>query len=94
MTQTLNTFFFAMSDPTRRLVIEQLTAGRATVSDLAAHHAMALPTFLRHLKVLEGAGIVRSVKRGRVRTVMLEPGPLIEAQGWLAWQREMWEGRD
>ncbi len=83
-----------MADPTRRAVIEQLTAGRATVSELAAQHDMALPSFMRHLKVLEDAGLVRSVKKGRVRTCVIEPGPLIEAQGWLAWQRAVWEGRN
>jgi len=54
---------------------------------------MALPTFLRHLKVLEEAGIVRTIKKGRVRTCQLDPGPLVEAQGWLEWQSQAWEGR-
>lgn len=82
-----------MADPTRRAVIEQLASGPATVSSLHAPHDMALPTFLRHLKVLENTGIVRSVKKGRVRTCHIEAAPLIEAQGWLAWQREIWETR-
>ena len=95
MTGKLDSFFGAMADPTRRAVIEQLTSGPASVSDLHARHAMALPTFMRHLKVLERAGIVRSVKRGRVRTCQIDPGPLVEVQGWLAWQREIWEaGQD
>lgn len=93
MTNHLSNFFAAMADPTRRAVIEQLTAGRATVTELAAPHDMALPSFMRHLKVLEDAGLVRSVKKGRVRTCVIEPAPLIEAQGWLAWQRAVWEGR-
>ena len=54
---------------------------------------MALPTFMRHLTVLENTGIVRSVKKGRVRTCHIEAAPLIEAQGWLAWQRHLWETR-
>ena len=83
-----------MADPTRRAVIEQLAGGKATVSELAAPHPIALPTFMRHLKVLEDTGIVRSVKKGRVRTCTLEAAPLIAAQGWLAWQRAVWEGRN
>lgn len=82
-----------MSDPTRRAVIERLVSGPATVSELHAPHAMALPTFMRHLRVLEETGIVRSIKKGRVRTCHIEPHPLIAAQGWLAWQRHLWETR-
>lgn len=87
----LNAFFGAMADPTRRAVIEQLARGPASVSALHATHDMALPTFMRHLKVLEGAGIVRSIKHGRVRTCQIDPAPLVEVQGWLAWQRAIWE---
>lgn len=94
MSNSLDTFFGAMSDPTRRAVIEMLASGPASVSALHAPHAMALPTFMRHLRVLEDTGIVRSIKKGRVRTCMIEPGPLIAAQGWLAWQREIWETRE
>lgn len=93
MTSQLDSFFFAMSDPTRRAVIERLVSGPAAVSALHAPHAMALPTFMRHLRVLEDAGIVRSIKKGRVRTCQIEPAPLIEVQGWLAWQRHLWESR-
>ncbi|MEO9864800.1 MAG: metalloregulator ArsR/SmtB family transcription factor [Yoonia sp.] len=89
----LNEFFAALSDPTRRAVLERLVRGPATVSDLAAPHDMALPTFMRHLGVLERAGLVRSIKKGRVRTCHLEPAPLLEAQGWLAWQRTVWESQ-
>lgn len=93
MTNQLDAFFGALSDPTRRAVIERLASGPATVSDLHAPHKMALPTFMRHLRVLEDTGIVRSIKKGRVRTCHIEAGPLIEVQGWLAWQREIWESR-
>ena len=82
-----------MSDPTRRAVIERLASGPASVSELHAPHKMALPTFMRHLKVLEDTGIVRSIKKGRVRTCHIEPEPLIAAQGWLAWHKEIWENR-
>ena len=93
MTTTLNQFFAALSDPTRRAVLERLVAGPASVSELAAPHDMALPTFMRHLGVLEKSGLVRSIKKGRVRTCHLEPAPMLEAQGWLAWQRQVWEDR-
>lgn len=93
MTNPLDSFFGAMSDPTRRAVIERLASGPASVSELHAPHNMALPTFMRHLKVLEDTGIVRSIKKGRVRTCHIEPEPLIAAQGWLAWQKEIWENR-
>ena len=93
MTNQLDSFFGAMADPTRRAVIERLAAGPASVSELHAPHSMALPTFMRHLKVLESSGIMRSIKKGRVRTCHIEAAPLIEVQGWLAWQREIWESR-
>ena len=93
MTRSLDQFFAALSDPTRRAVLERLVAGPASVKDLAAPHSMALPTFMRHLGVLEKAGLVRSIKKGRVRTCHLEPAPMLEAQGWLAWQRQVWESR-
>ncbi len=94
MTDKLDSFFGAMADPTRRAVLQRLAAGPASVSELHKPHKMALPTFMRHLKVLEDSGVVRSVKRGRVRTCQLETEPLIEVQGWLAWQRAIWENRD
>ncbi|WP_158972151.1 ArsR/SmtB family transcription factor [Chachezhania sediminis] len=93
MTNHLDSFFGAMSDPTRRAVIERLAGGPAPVSELHAPHDIALPTFLRHLKVLEAAGLVRSEKKGRVRTVHLEAAPLAEAEGWLQRQRQLWDGR-
>jgi len=94
MTNQLNAVFSALSDPTRRSIIEQLTGGRATVTALHEGHDMALPTFLRHLKVLETAGLVRTQKKGRVRSCQLAPHHLIEAQGWLTWQNTIWDQRD
>ncbi len=94
MTAKLDKFFGAMSDPTRRAVLERLASGPASVGELHRPHKMALPTFMRHLKVLEDSGVLRSVKKGRVRICQLETAPLIEVQGWLAWQRTIWENRD
>ncbi|MCB1342066.1 MAG: helix-turn-helix transcriptional regulator [Pseudooceanicola sp.] len=93
MANHLDSFFGAMADPTRRAVIERLIAGPAPVSELHAPHDMALPSFLKHLKRLEAAGLVRSEKAGRVRTLHIEAAPLAEAENWLARQRRLWEGR-
>lgn len=93
MPSKLDTSFSALSDPTRRAVVEQLVTGPASVTTLAGPHDMALPTFMRHLKVLEDSGLVRSVKKGRVRTCHIEPAPLMELQGWLEWQRRVWDNR-
>ncbi|QDC10696.1 helix-turn-helix transcriptional regulator [Oceanicola sp. D3] len=93
MTNQLDNFFSAIADPTRRAVIERLTQGPAAVSELHAPHDMALPTFLKHLKVLENAGLTHSVKKGRVRTVHIEAQPLAAAENWLTTQRKLWEGR-
>ena len=93
MDNHLNSFFSALSDPTRRAVLERLVRGPAAVGELHAPHDIALPSFLKHLKVLERSGLVRSEKQGRVRMVHIEAAPLAEAEGWLRQQRRMWEGR-
>ena len=85
--------FRALSDPTRRHVLERLTALPASVSKLAAPYRMALPSFLAHLKVLEESGLVRSHKAGRVRTYQIAPGRLKLAEDWLGRQRSLWERR-
>ena len=85
--------FRALSDPTRRHVLERLTARPASVSELAAPYRMALPSFLAHLKVLEECGLVRSHKAGRVRTYQIAPGRLKLAEDWLGRQRSLWERR-
>jgi DNA-binding transcriptional ArsR family regulator len=85
--------FRALSDPTRRQVLERLNRSPASVSELAAPFAMALPSFVQHLKVLEGCGLVRSRKKGRVRTYRLAPERLRLAEDWLARQRAAWERR-
>jgi DNA-binding transcriptional ArsR family regulator len=85
--------FRALSDSTRRHVLQQLSARPASVSELAASHRMALPSFVEHLKVLEKSGLVRSRKAGRVRTYSLEPEQLKLAEDWLGKQRTLWERR-
>ena len=85
--------FHALADPTRRAVLERLGRGAAPVSELAEPFAMALPSFLQHLKVLEECGLVRSHKSGRVRTYEASPEPLHAAESWISAQRALWERR-
>lgn len=79
--------FHALSDPTRRGMVERLVRGPASVSELARPFGMALPTVVQHLNVLESAGIVSSSKLGRVRTYQLVPGALASAAEWIGRQR-------
>ena len=90
---TLDTTFHALSNTTRRAVVERLRHGPATVSELAEPFAMALPSFMEHVRVLEKCGLVRSWKQGRVRRVRIVPGRLKRAAGWLDEQRAIWEQR-
>lgn len=92
-TKSVDELFRALSDPTRRRVVQRLAKGSASVSELAAPFDMALPSFVQHLRVLEVSGIVRSTKNGRVRTYGLVPKPLQMAEDWLAAQRSGWEQR-
>ena len=89
----LNRLFRALADTTRRVVLERLSHGPATVSELAKAFDMALPSFLQHLDVLEECGLVESEKNGRVRTVRLTSGPLNVAEGWMASLRGLWDRR-
>lgn len=89
----LDHIFHALADPTRRTVLERLARGPAAVSDLAQPFAMALPSFLQHLDVLEKSGLVQSRKQGRVRTYWLVPEPLAPAEQWIIQQREHWNRR-
>jgi DNA-binding transcriptional ArsR family regulator len=91
--QELGRVFQALTDPTRRAVLERLTRGPAPVSELAQPFEMALPSFVQHLQVLEKCGLVRSKKQGRVRTYTLAPQPLKAAEHWLSAQRAHWERR-
>ena len=89
--QELTHVFRALTDPTRRAVVERLIHGPAAVSELARPFKMALPSFVQHLGVLEDCGLVRSKKEGRVRTYALAPQPLKAAEHWLLAQRLEWE---
>ncbi|UJP41113.1 ArsR/SmtB family transcription factor [Cellulomonas palmilytica] len=83
----LDAVFRALSDASRRTIVERLVRGPATVGTLAAPLDMSLPAVLQHLAVLESAGIVQSQKIGRVRTCTLVPGALVGPTAWLAGQR-------
>jgi DNA-binding transcriptional ArsR family regulator len=85
--------FYALSNSTRRKVLEQLSAGPATVSELAAPFAMKLPSFVQHLSVLEQSRLVKSKKRGRVRTYEIAPERFRVAEDWLISRRRLWEAR-
>ena len=77
----------ALADPTRRAVVERLAKSPAVVSELAEPFAMALPSLMQHLRILEAAGVVDSEKHGRIRTVTLRPGALDVLHLWLGEQR-------
>jgi DNA-binding transcriptional ArsR family regulator len=85
--------FHALSNSTRRKILEQLSVGPATVSDLAAPFDMTLPSFVQHLSVLERSRLVKSTKRGRVRTYEIAPQRLEVAEHWLTERRRLWESR-
>jgi DNA-binding transcriptional ArsR family regulator len=89
----LTDVFYALADPTRRAIVKLLGRGPESVTVLAAPFAMALPSFMKHLAVLERSGLVRSNKVGRTRTCELQPKALTQAERWIAEQRSVWEAR-
>jgi len=91
--EPLNGIFQALADPTRRGVLERLGNGPASISELAKPFDMALPSFLKHIHLLEGSGLIRTQKQGRVRTCALEKERFAAAETWLSRQRTLWEGR-
>jgi len=91
--EQLSSIFQALADPTRRAVLGQLGKGPASITDLAAPFDMALPSFMKHIYLLEGSGLIRTRKEGRVRTCALEKKQFDVAQAWLSSQRALWEGR-
>ncbi|MFN3583016.1 ArsR/SmtB family transcription factor [Phenylobacterium sp.] len=93
MSGDLDILFQALADPTRRAIVERLSRGPASVSDLARPFDMSLPAVVQHLGVLEAAGVVASEKVGRVRTCRIEPAALSLAEQWIHERRTAWELR-
>ncbi|HMQ57022.1 MAG TPA: metalloregulator ArsR/SmtB family transcription factor [Rhizobiaceae bacterium] len=91
--QDLNAVFAALSDPTRRAVLARLAKGEATVTELAKPFAMALPTFSRHLQVLERAGLIERGRDRQYRPCRIDAGPLKQASGWIEQFAPLWEDR-
>ncbi|TGK15243.1 transcriptional regulator [Leptospira fluminis] len=89
----LDNLFHALSDPTRRSVLERLSTGPASVGELARPFNMALPSLMQHLDVLENCVLVRSRKVGRVRTYELAGKSLYAGERWFVRQRTLWEKR-
>ena len=87
----LDRAFQALADPARRAMMDRLSQGPASVSELARPLPMSLPAVMLHLKVLEESGLVTSQKAGRVRTCRVAPQALSQAERWLAERRQMWE---
>ena len=82
----------ALADPTRRAILARLSSGEATVGELAEPFDISLPAISRHLKVLEGAGLISRGREAQWRPCRLEPQPLQQLDGWLARYRVFWEG--
>ena len=87
----LDLAFQALADPARRAIVERLSKGPASVSELAKPLPMSLPAVMLHLKVLEESGLIKSSKTGRVRTCQIEPQILSQAERWITERRRMWE---
>jgi DNA-binding transcriptional ArsR family regulator len=90
---TLDPVFHALADPARRSMVERLSRGPASVSELAQPLEMSLSAVMQHLQVLEASGLVASEKVGRVRTCRIEPQAMSRAEQWLNDRRKSWEGR-
>ncbi len=89
----LDRVFQALADPGRRVMVERLSQGPASVSELARPLAMSLAAVLQHVQVLEASGLVRSQKTGRTRTCSINPAVLRSAEQWISEQRILWERR-
>lgn len=95
MTQTtdsLSLTLSALADPTRRAILARLSQGDATVNELAEPFNISLPAISRHLKVLEGAGLITRGREAQWRPCRLEAAPLKQVDGWLERYRKFWEG--
>src|SRR5579872_2380981 len=89
----LDATFQALADPTRRAIVAALARGQASVSELARPHRMSLPAVMKHLRVLQKAGLVTQKKQGRTRRCRLAARPLKNAEAWIAQYRAFWETR-
>ena len=89
----LDLMFQALADPTRRQIVDRLSRGPASVSELAKPFAMSLPAVVQHVQVLEQSGLVRSQKTGRVRTCSIDASAMTAAEHWLNQRRLFWEQR-
>jgi DNA-binding transcriptional ArsR family regulator len=93
MVKHLDDVLGALADPTRRAMVARLREGEASVTQLAEPLTMSLPAVLKHVRVLEGAGLVHHRKEGRTRICTLDPRPLVAVEDWLAPYRDFWEPR-
>jgi DNA-binding transcriptional ArsR family regulator len=89
----IDRIFHALGDPTRRAIMEKLSAGPISVSQLAEPLDITLAAVVQHLQILEDSGLVQTEKVGRVRTCRIEPAGLSAAEQWIADRRSMWERR-
>src|SRR5918997_186355 len=92
-TDQLSLTFAALADPTRRSILSRLAEGEATVGELAEPFEVTLPAISRHLKVLEGAGLVVQERQAQWRPTRMEAEPLDEAAEWIEARKRTWEGR-
>jgi DNA-binding transcriptional ArsR family regulator len=90
---SLDSTFSALSDPTRRAILTTLQRGQASVTELARPHDISMPAILKHLHVLEHAGLIQQQKTGRVRMCRLTVGPMQQAADWLSVYRVFWENQ-
>lgn len=92
-TPQLDAVFHALGDATRRRMLRELAGGERTVGQLAAPFPMSLAAASKHIKALEGAGLIRREVRGRTHVCRLDPGPLSSAHEWLGFYQRFWTGR-
>jgi DNA-binding transcriptional ArsR family regulator len=89
----LDRVFQALADPGRRLMVERLSQGPASVSELGEPLSMSLAAVVQHVQVLESSGLIRSQKTGRTRTCTISPAALRSAESWITERRSLWERR-
>jgi DNA-binding transcriptional ArsR family regulator len=92
-TPQMNSIFHALGDATRRQILRDLATGERTVGELAQPFAMSLAAVSKHIKVLEGAGLIRREVRGRTHLCRLDPAPLANAHEWLGFYERFWTSR-